>query len=266
MQKIIDAHLHLVEHEEYFDRIAIAAGHENSERHLHKIYRDLGITQGIVMGNKTLALKDHHYPEYLSYCIGLDKVGWNVLDLSLIEKHLQRRQCVGIKLYPGYQHFFVYDDSLEPLYKLARRFDSPIAVHTGFTAQHDHKVSKYCEPIVMARAAERFPENRFVMCHFGEPMFHEAAEVMRKFSNISTDLSGILVGKMSRSSFDTSYIERLQTSLHSIGDWDRIMFGTDFPLANIKNYIEFTKLVVPSTEWEKVFHANATRIYKLEGL
>ena len=263
--KIIDAHLHFVEHEMYFDRIAIAAGHENSERHLRKMYRELGMIHGIVMGNRTLALEDHIYPEFLSYCIGLDNSVWNSIDLNLIEKHLQRRNCVGIKLYPGYLHFYIYDNSLAPLYRLAEKFNKPIAVHTGLTAGNSYTVPKYCEPQVIGIAAEKFPKNRFVMCHFGEPMFREASQVLKNFKNVAADLSGMLEGKMSKSSFSDSYIRTLKDSLKSIGDWDRLMFGTDFPLANLKNYIEFTKSIIPSTEWEKIFNLNAARIYRLEN-
>ena len=40
--KIIDAHLHFCPGREYFDGIAVAAGHENTEEHLREEYRRLG--------------------------------------------------------------------------------------------------------------------------------------------------------------------------------------------------------------------------------
>lgn len=52
--KIIDAHLHFCPGREYFDGIAVAAGHENTEEHLREEYRRLGIVHGIVMGNRGL--------------------------------------------------------------------------------------------------------------------------------------------------------------------------------------------------------------------
>ena len=72
--KIIDAHLHFCK-EDYFDEIALAAGHENTAEHLEDAYQRLGIVHGVVMGNKSLEPKEHDYPAFLSYCIGLDTLG-----------------------------------------------------------------------------------------------------------------------------------------------------------------------------------------------
>ena len=48
--KIIDAHLHFGRGE-YFDTVARAAGHENTEEALRRDFRTSGIVHGIVMGN-----------------------------------------------------------------------------------------------------------------------------------------------------------------------------------------------------------------------
>ncbi|MFR5870193.1 MAG: hypothetical protein ACLUFF_08015, partial [Acutalibacteraceae bacterium] len=71
--KIIDAHLHFWPGQEYFDEIALAAGHENTSEHLQKAYEENNIVMGIVMGNGTLEKERHVYPPYLRYCIGLDR-------------------------------------------------------------------------------------------------------------------------------------------------------------------------------------------------
>lgn len=58
--KIIDAHLHFRPGErEYFNQIAIAAGHENTEAHLRQEYARLGIVGGVVMGNGGVSLEGH---------------------------------------------------------------------------------------------------------------------------------------------------------------------------------------------------------------
>ena len=69
--KIIDAHLHFST-DAYFDEIARAAQHENSEAHLREQYATRGIVHGIVMGNRPVADVDCRYPEFLSYCVGID--------------------------------------------------------------------------------------------------------------------------------------------------------------------------------------------------
>ena len=52
--KIIDAHIHYCPKKPYFDTIAREAGHENTESHLLREFKRLGIEHAVVMGNQTL--------------------------------------------------------------------------------------------------------------------------------------------------------------------------------------------------------------------
>ena len=270
--KIIDAHLHFAK-ESYFDEIAVAAGHENSATHLAECYKTLGIVHGIVMGNRTLNVEDHIYPKFLSYCIGLDTIVSNTLNwrdnLNKIERNLQRKECVGIKLYPGYLHFYVSDDSLEPLYKLAAKYNKPVAVHTGLTAMSSAYL-KYSHPMVIDEAAAKFSNVQFVMCHLGEPWITDAVAVLSKNDNVAADLSGMFEQKIpNMEQFLTKekfYIEQLRGWLEYLNDYKRIMFGTDWPLVNLGDYIEVVKIIIPQEEWQQVFYKSAVDIYKLNGI
>lgn len=270
--KIIDAHLHLGD-ETYFDEIAQNAGHINSIEHLRGEYARLNIEQGIIMGNLPVENTSPVYPDFLSYCVGLDSLQGFSLNgiqkrLHAIEAHLQRDNCVGIKLYPGYAYFYIYDDAMTPIYKLAAKYKKPVAVHTGLTAG-SNALLKYSHPMVMDEVATKFPQVQFIMCHFGEPWFEDAAAVMEKNPNVAADLSGILEGKivdfpafLSKKHF---YIERMQGWLEYLDSYERFMFGTDWPLANLEDYIEFTKVIIPEEHWAKVFYDNALRIYQLKA-
>lgn len=275
--RIIDAHLHFGK-EPYFDEIARAAQHENTEAHLRKVYAELGIVHGIVMGNRPVADTKTTYPSMLSYCVGIEHNtlpgtgGWLDPDvraeaLPLIERHLQRDTCVGIKLYPGYEHYWIYDDAFAPLYALAARYDKPVAVHTGLTASPDGLL-KYSHPSVMDEAATKFRDVQFVMCHFGEPWYTDAAAVLEKNPNVAADLSGILEGKIRDfPAFyrqQQTYIAQLKGWISYLGCFDRFMFGTDWPLANLGDYITFTKDIIPEKHWPAVFAENAERIYHLK--
>ena len=48
----------------------------------------------------------------------------------------------------------------------------------------------------MDEAATKFREVQFVMCHFGEPWFTDAAAVIEKNPNVAADLSGLLERKI----------------------------------------------------------------------
>ena len=45
--------------------------------------------------------------------------------------------------------------------------------------------------------------------------------------------------------------------------YDSVMFGTDWPLANLGEYVTFVKAFIPEHYWSDVFFNNANRIYKL---
>ena len=268
--KIIDAHLHFGR-EFYFDEIAITAGHKNNADHLAECYKNLGIIHGIVMSNGTLNVESLQYPKFLSYCVGLDNWVMNKStfksNLPLIEENLKRRECVGVKLYPGYLHFYVSDDDLKPIYNLAAKYDKPVAIHTGLTAMTNAYL-KYSHPLVIDEAAAKFPNVKFVMCHLGEPYINDAVAVLSKNPNVAADLSGMLEGKIfDMDQFLTKkkfYIDQLRGWLEYLDDYTRIMFGTDWPLANLNDYIEFTKSFIPKDQWSQVFYKSAVKIYHLE--
>lgn len=267
--KIIDAHLHFVREDEYFDGIAAAAGHINSEEHLREQFDRLDVVCGIVMGNRGLELEDHRYPEFLRYCIGLDSgylADKSVTEsLDLIEKHLRKDQCVGIKLYPGYCPAFITDPAYEPVYELAEQYGKAVAVHTGATAG-SNALLKYSHPLTLDEAAVLHPRVQFVMCHFGNPWLMDAAAVLEKNENVAADLSGLLEGRVDVDAFfleKSGYTQQLSAWLGYLHEYDRVMFGTDWPLVNLSEYQRFIRRIVPEKYYEKVFFENAKKIYKL---
>ena len=139
--KIIDAHLHYGRGE-YFDTVARAAGHENTEAALRRDCRAAGIVHGVIMGNLPVEELAPNYPDLFHYCVGIAGDGGQTEMsaarieqlLPALEQHLRSERCVGIKLYPGYNYFYIYDDMLAPVYELAARYGKPVAVHTGLTA------------------------------------------------------------------------------------------------------------------------------------
>ncbi|MCL2055989.1 MAG: amidohydrolase family protein [Oscillospiraceae bacterium] len=264
--RIIDAHIHRLTGD-YAAKIAREAGHENTESHLRAEYERLGITGAVVMGNRTLELEPHSYPDFMRYCIGLDSSTPWISDLKhtygMVERHLQRAACVGVKIYPGYNFQYVYDKIYYPVYELAGRYDKPVAIHTGETAFASSKL-KYCHPLTVDEVAADFPRVKFVICHLGNPWFVDAAAVINKNPNVCADLSGMLLGKLDTPAFfnqQEGYIAHIRTWLEYMDAYDRMMFGTDWPIVNIRDYVDFISLLIPEKHREKVFADNARRIY-----
>lgn len=267
--KIIDAHLHIFGDRPWAERMAQQVGHRNSAQHLVQYYAQHGFAHGIVMANAPLT--EHtcrELPPQFSYCIGLDSGVMQNLPPNapeIVEAHLQKSTCVGIKLYPGYNHSYIYDEIYEPYYELAAKYHKPVAVHTGATNGSRAKL-RYAHPLTLDDAAADHPDVQFVMCHFGNPFLAEAAAVLEKNPNVSADLSGLLGGAFETGTLNRAqagYMEILKAWLRYVGDWNKFMFGTDWPLVNLAEYAKWVQTLVPESEWEKVFFDNANRIYQL---
>ena len=125
---------------------------------------------------------------------------------------------------------------------------------------------KYSHPLTMDEAAVRHPGVQFVMCHFGNPWLMDAAAVVEKNENVAADLSGLLEGKVDFPQLlkkQSGYFEALKTWISYCDNYEKFMFGTDWPLANYEDYISMVKWLIPESEWEQVFYWTAKTIYRL---
>lgn len=267
--KRIDAHLHLFGADPWADELALSVGHENSQEHLNEQLARLGIVHAVVMGNHDPSPEAYQFGPQFSYCVGLDGALIQRLGPSrvpaMVEEHLRRPACCGIKLYPGYDSHYITDPIYEPYYELAGQYNKPVAVHTGQTQGPDARL-KYCHPLTMDDAAVDHPHVQFVMCHFGNPFLADAAAVVEKNPNVAADLSGLLCGYEDLDGYFTGkreYIGLLRGWLGYGDYWDRLIFGTDWPGVNLENYLAFMERLLPEKHWQAVFFDNANRIYQL---
>ncbi|MDR1263963.1 MAG: amidohydrolase [Oscillospiraceae bacterium] len=270
--RIIDAHLHFQPKNPHFDAIAHTAGHENTVRHVEQTYRDLSIAHGVVMGNREMTTEWHTYPPMLSFCAGIHQhaldPGNSAAALEACEVQLTNPQCVGIKLYAGYCALPLMDKAYIPYYELAERYSKPVAIHMGVTAS-PYALLKFCHPLLIDEAAVRFPSVQFVMCHFGNPWLMDAAAVLEKNDNVAADLSGLLAGRVDLGEYRVrlhGYMDQLRTWIAYVERYDAFMFGTDWPLVNLDEYIQFVSELIPQEHWDAVFYGNARRVYQLSDL
>ncbi|MDR1600336.1 MAG: amidohydrolase family protein [Oscillospiraceae bacterium] len=270
-ERVIDAHLHFQPKNPHFDAIARTAGHENTAAHLERAYLENAVEHGVVMGNRELVKAWREYPPTLSFCAGVHQHALEPENreaaLEACESQLSNPQCVGIKLYAGYCAVPLMDGAYIPYYELAERYGKPVAVHMGVTAS-PRALLKYCHPLLIDEAATRFPRVRFVMCHFGNPWLMDAAAVLEKNDNVAADLSGLLSGRVDLDEYRVrlgGYMDQLRTWVAYVERYDAFMFGTDWPLVNLSEYIAFICELVPREHWDDVFYGNARRVYLSAG-
>ena len=210
-------------------------------------------------------------PPEISLCLGInphtlteaaiDKMEEDIL----CEKH--RSKIVGIKIYAGYYHYDVNDPIYAPAYLFAEKHNLTVAIHSGDTYSDKAKLI-YAQPLSIDSLAVDHPKMRIVICHMGAPWIHDGCEVANKNENVYLDLSGLLVGN---AAFFASmlqkqlFIDRYKQALMMMDGYDKVLFGTDWPLAPMASYIEFCKALVPPEAYQQVFSENAIRAYGSGG-
>jgi hypothetical protein len=169
----------------------------------------------------------------------------------------------GLKLYPGYEPFYPADEKLRPAYELAEEFDVPVMIHTGDTYSATGKV-KYAHPLHVDELAVDFPRVKFLICHLGNPWFRDCMEVVYKNSNVYTDISGLTLGAFN-DRFEAYMRQQLKEMILWGVDPNRVLYGTDWPLASMESYLDFMEeLNLPARDKDLMFFENAAALFKLE--
>jgi uncharacterized protein len=174
-------------------------------------------------------------------------------------------ELAGIKLFPGYHPFYPHDPRLDPVYEYATRRKLPVLIHTGDTMNPQGLV-KFARPVEVDEVAVRFRDVPFVLCHFGNPWVDEAAEVVYKNRNVYADTSGLLAHP-SHPLFDRMVElcrKRVLEGILMVGSADRILYGSDWPLIDLKVALSLvTSLDLSERDRTAILGGNARRLFGL---
>jgi len=205
-------------------------------------------------------------PDGMSVCLGINPHTLTEGSIARTEELIKGNAgVVGMKIYAGYYHVDVTDPIYEPVYKLAEKYDVTIVVHTGETYS-ERGLLKYSHPLRVDELAVAHPDMRIVACHMGVPWVFDACEVVAKNPNVYIDLSGMLIGDsefIAQQAETPLLVDRYKQALVFLNNYDKVLYGTDWPLVPMGAYIGFIKKLVPDEHHEKVFYENAVRVYKL---
>ncbi len=182
--------------------------------------------------------------------------------LEDVENYFKRDLIKGIKVLLGYFRIMPTDRKLRSFFKLCERYNFPVIFHTGDTYDSPKSEVKYAHPLNIDDLATENPNLKIIMAHIGIPWIMDAAEVMYKNKNVYGDLSGFFVGFS-----DKRYVSLIRKKVNELIDYtggDKLLFGTDFPLADSFNYVKFVKsLALTKKELEFVFYKNAEKLFKV---
>lgn len=178
-----------------------------------------------------------------------------------IEQDLKTGAVKAIKIYLGYFHHYAYDKVYHPFYKLAAKYNRPVIFHTGDTFG-ENALLKYAHPLTVDEVAVKFPKTKFVIAHIGEPWVVDAAEVVYKNHNVYADLSGLVIGKVSKLA-QTEMAPKIKYILAYVGNQKKFLYGSDWPLIKMADYIQMMKSMIPSRMHKDIFYNNAKELFRL---
>lgn len=274
--RIIDAHLHFSDTPNLKNTAVEIAQVAYSAQGLKNEFENAGVVAGVVMttgrrepdqstSQAVELMVEGSTLDCLLACVGINPflLEKDKNEVVNIEKELTKGWVTGIKLYPGYFPYYVYDSLYDPIYELARKYQLPIAIHCGST-QSAEGILKYSHPLTVDELAVKYRDLNFVICHLGLPWAMDTAEIIAKNSNVYADLSGLSAGNQAQVEElqnTKPYIDYLEQSLVYANHYDKLLFGTDWPLVPIAPYVEFIKKLIPPVYHEQVFYNNAIKVY-----
>jgi uncharacterized protein len=190
-------------------------------------------------------------------------LNYKASDLADLRVMLRTGRIKGLKLYPGYEPFYVHDARMRVVYELAAEFNVPVMIHTGDTYDPKGRI-KYSHPIEVDEVAVDFRDVTFVICHLGNPWITDAMEVIYKNDNVVGDISGFTLGHFEER-FERFMLQQVNEVLAFAGDPSKLLYGTDWPIADMSSYIRFVNnLQLTPEENDMIFWRNAARLFRIE--
>ncbi len=194
---------------------------------------------------------------------GVSYLNYRAHDLANLRILLKTGRIKGLKLYPGYEPFYPHDPRMRVVYELAGEFGVPVMIHTGDTFDPQGKV-KYAHPLQVDEVAVDFREVTFVICHLGNPWVTDTMEVIYKNANVVADFSGLTLGHFEER-FERFMLAQINEFVAFAGDPSKLLFGTDWPVADMGDYVRFVRaLNLSEEENELILWKNAARIFNID--
>jgi uncharacterized protein len=174
-----------------------------------------------------------------------------------------RRNVKGFKVRLGYVKASAESPVFGPVYDYAESKGLPVLFHTGDTAFSNGELSR-SHPLTLDGLANKREELTIVLCHFGNPWFEDAAELIFKHPNVYADISGLITGGAYAEEYARWLARKISEAVYYAAGADRILFGTDYPVSKHSDVLALVrKLEVDEREKEKILWRNAERVFGL---
>lgn len=180
--------------------------------------------------------------------------------LKQVEAWLSGKQILGLKFYPGYEPFYPFDRELRPYLALLEKYKKPAIFHSGDTYRGKTAKLKYAHPLHIDEVAVDFPDLPIVIAHLGYPWVIDVAEMVYKNKNVYADCSGLAYGVL-----DAGDKRTIKQLLQQFFDYEgiegKLLFGTDWPIAEQPEYAAYVQSLFPKKYRKGIMHDNAASLF-----
>ena len=266
MERRIDSHCHI-----YPEKIARKAVEgvrhfyegqplkplDGTRETLLKVGRAHGISQFVVHSVATTPAQVSSINRFIAESqemaggafIGLGAMHPEAADLAADLEEVRRLGLHGVKIHPDIQQFAMDSPAALAFFEMCEDEGVRVLAHTG-----DYRFD-YSNPERVARVLRRFPNLQMVGAHFGGwSVWEEAERRLCDFPNFRVDTS---------SSFYLLTPERALELIRAFGA-ERVMFGTDYPVWEPGEDIEFLDaLPLSENEREQIWFRTCEEFYGL---
>ena len=152
----------------------------------------------------------------------------------------------GVKLHPDIQQFEIDDPRMCKIYALCEG-RLAVLMHTG-----DHRYD-FSNPNRLIPILEGYPNLTVIGAHFGGwSIWEEATKQLHKYKNLFVDCSSSLYALTP---------EKAKELILAYGT-SRVLFGTDYPLWDVKTELErFMKIDLTDEQRRDILYNNAARLF-----
>lgn len=158
----------------------------------------------------------------------------------------------GVKLHPDYQHFFVDDEKMFPIYQRIAELDLITVFHAGVDIGYPTPV--HCTPERLLRVLNLFGDTPVVAAHFGGWLLWESVLEVLCGTKVYLD-TAFSSGKM-----PPDYAKQI-IKVHGA---DRILLGSDMPWSSTQDEVRFIQsLDLPADEEMKILSISAKRLLNI---
>ena len=96
------------------------------------------------------------------------------------------------------------------------------------------------------------------------PTTQSLINLVSDHKNVYADMSGLVIGDELQTAYGEMMKKRIKELIEYTAPEFKLLYGTDWPLCHMKQYIEFANnLDLKKDDLEKLFSGNAKKIFKL---